>query len=83
MGAWRQLGKLILGWGGINFMVDSGLGRRETVQFVGLTQRPDLEGGERWFAARTLPYRESSAHLNVHRLGGTNGFSPPIPLACA
>jgi transcription antitermination factor NusG len=50
-------------------MIDSGLGRRETAPFVGLTQRLDLEGGERWFAARTLPHRESSAHLNVYRLG--------------
>ncbi len=38
-------------------------------RFESLTQRLDLEGGERWFAARTLAHRENSAHFNLHCLG--------------
>lgn len=34
-----------------------------------LVQRLDLEGGERWFAARTLPHYENTARFNLHRLG--------------
>jgi transcriptional antiterminator RfaH len=44
-------------------------------RFESLTQRLDLEGGERWFAARTLPHRENSAHFNLHCLG-FRGFVP-------
>jgi hypothetical protein len=35
-------------------MFNSGPGRGETARFVGLTQRLDLEEGERWFAARRI-----------------------------
>ena len=38
-------------------------------RFESLTQRLDLERGERWFVARTLSHREDSAHFNLHRLG--------------
>ena len=42
---------------------------RTAARFESLTQRLDLEGGERWFAARTLAHRENSAHFNLHCLG--------------
>ena len=42
---------------------------RGLARFESLTQRLDLEGGERWFAARTLSHRENSAHFNLHCLG--------------
>jgi transcription antitermination factor NusG len=34
-----------------------------------LPQRLQLEGGERWFAARTHPHGENSAHFNLYCLG--------------
>lgn len=34
-----------------------------------ISQRLPLGHGERWFAARTHPYRESSAQFNLQRLG--------------
>jgi transcription antitermination factor NusG len=36
-----------------------------------------LAQGERWFAARTLPYRESSAQFNLSRLG-FRAFCPRV-----
>jgi transcription antitermination factor NusG len=33
-----------------------------------VSHRLRLRQGERWFAARTHPYRESSAQYNIHRL---------------
>ncbi len=47
----------------------SSLNERTMARFESLTQCLDLEGGERWFAARTLPHRENSAHFNLHCLG--------------
>jgi len=38
------------------------------------SQRLHLGPGERWFAARTLPYRENSAQFNLHRMGFRSFF---------
>ncbi len=46
-------------------------------RFEPLARRLDLEGGERWFVARVLPHRESSAQLNLHRLG-FRSFAPRV-----
>ena len=55
---------------GIILMNNAVSGRERTrARFESLTLRLDLEGGERWFAARTLPHRENSAHFNLHCLG--------------
>ena len=42
-----------------------------------VSQRLPLGQGERWFAARTHPYRESFAHFNLQRMG-FGAFSPRV-----
>jgi transcription antitermination factor NusG len=43
--------------------------RKVAVNCEDISQRLPLEHGERWFVARTHPYRESSAQFNLERLG--------------
>ena len=47
-------------------------------QFRSFAGRLDLEPGERWFVARVHPHRESTAQLNLHRLG-FRSFAPRLP----
>ncbi len=46
-------------------------------QFGSFPGRPDLEPGERWFVARVHPHRESTAQLNLNRLG-FRSFAPRV-----
>jgi transcription antitermination factor NusG len=55
---------------GIILKFNAVAGKENTMtRFEGLTQRLDLERGERWFVARTLPHHENTAHFNLHCLG--------------
>lgn len=45
------------------------LNQKSAQRFGVPAQSLDLHGRERWFAARTLPHRESSAHFNLHCMG--------------
>jgi transcription antitermination factor NusG len=47
------------------------------VQFGSLSSSLVLEPGERWFAARVLPHRETTAQLNLHRQG-FRSFTPKV-----
>ena len=42
---------------------------RRLPQSGGLSKGLDLEGKERWFAARTIPHRENSAQFNLNCVG--------------
>jgi transcription antitermination factor NusG len=44
-------------------------GERTSTRFENLTQCLDLQGEERWFAARTLAHYENTARFNLHRMG--------------
>jgi transcription antitermination factor NusG len=46
-------------------------------QFGSFAGRLGLEPGERWFVARVHPHRESTAQLNLHRLG-FRSFAPRV-----
>jgi len=46
-------------------------------QFLSFAGRLDLEPGERWFVARVHPHRESTAQLNLRRLG-FRSFAPRL-----
>jgi len=48
-----------------------------SAQFGSFAGRLDLESGERWFVARVHPHRESTAQLNLHRLG-FRSFAPRV-----
>ena len=48
-----------------------------SAQFGFFALRLDLEPGERWFVARAQPHRESTAQLNLHRLG-FRSFAPRV-----
>ena len=48
-----------------------------SAQFGSFARQLDLEPGERWFVARVHPLRESSAQLNLHRLG-FRSFAPRV-----
>ena len=48
-----------------------------STQFGSFAGRLDLEPGERWFVARVHPHRESTAQLNLHRLG-FRSFAPRV-----
>jgi transcription antitermination factor NusG len=48
-----------------------------SAQFGSFAGRLDLESGERWFVARVHPHRESTAQLNLHRLGFRT-FAPRV-----
>jgi transcription antitermination factor NusG len=48
-----------------------------SAQFGSLAGRLDLETGERWFVARVHPNRESTAQLNLDRLG-FRSFAPRV-----
>jgi transcription antitermination factor NusG len=50
-------------------------GKSMTPSSERLTKGLDLEEGERWFAARTLPHRENSAQFNLSCLG-FRSFAP-------
>lgn len=43
--------------------------RKFPAEFVDISQRLPLRGGERWYVARTQPFRESSAQFNIQQLG--------------
>ena len=46
-------------------------------QFGSFAGQLDLEPRERWFVARVHPHRESTAQLNLHRLG-FRSFAPRV-----
>jgi transcription antitermination factor NusG len=43
--------------------------RKPSSETVDIAQRLPLGDGERWYVARTLPFRENSAQFNIQRLG--------------
>ena len=51
--------------------------RKSSAELVDITHRLPLGGGERWYAARTLPFRENSAQFNIQRMGFET-YSPRV-----
>jgi transcription antitermination factor NusG len=50
------------------------INKSDIVQLGSLLQRLKLEHGERWFVARVLPHRETTAQLNLDRQGFRSFF---------
>jgi transcription antitermination factor NusG len=58
-------------------VLNSVVGKSASAQFGSFAGRLDLESGERWFVARVHPHRESTAQLNLDRLG-FRSFAPRV-----
>ena len=52
--------------------------RKSSAELVDIAHRLPLGGGERWYAARTLAFRENSAQFNIQRMGFET-YSPRVP----